>query len=292
MPKLGRSENQLRSLKREIEIMRDLRHPNIVQLFDSFETETEVVIVTEYAEGQLFQILEDDGNLPESQVREIACQLVSALYYLHSHRILHRDMKPQNILLEKSGVVKLCDFGFARAMSVSTLVLTSIKGTPLYMSPELVEEKPYDHTADLWSLGCILYELHTGAPPFYTNSIFKLVQLIVKDQVKWPETMSSTCTSFLKGLLTKDPQKRLSWPDLLYHPFVADGVLVLPATNVSRPLTVTPSPDMLALKLQQVAEKTVPASAESRLLRKVREQTENCNKRKPPGSDSAKVSNQ
>lgn len=83
---------------------------------------------------------------------------------------------------------------FARAMSVSTLVLTSIKGTPLYMSPELVEEKPYDHTADLWSLGCILYELHTGAPPFYTNSIFKLVQLIVKDQVKWPDTMSSTCT--------------------------------------------------------------------------------------------------
>uniref|UniRef100_A0A3B4GKA5 non-specific serine/threonine protein kinase n=1 Tax=Pundamilia nyererei TaxID=303518 RepID=A0A3B4GKA5_9CICH len=214
MPKLGRSENQLQSLKREIEIMRDLRHPNIVQLFDSFETETEVVIVTEYAEGQLFQILEDDGNLPESQVRAIACQLVSALYYLHSHRILHRDMKPQNILLEKSGVVKLCDFG---AMSVSTLVLTSIKGTPLYMSPELVEEKPYDHTADLWSLGCILYELHTGAPPFYTNSIFKLVQLIVKDQVKWPDTMSS--------LLTKDPQKRLSWPDLLYHPFVADGVL-------------------------------------------------------------------
>ncbi|XP_004563974.3 serine/threonine-protein kinase 36 isoform X1 [Maylandia zebra] len=288
MPKLGRSENQLQSLKREIEIMRDLRHPNIVQLFDSFETETEVVIVTEYAEGQLFQILEDDGNLPESQVRAIACQLVSALYYLHSHRILHRDMKPQNILLEKSGVVKLCDFGFARAMSVSTLVLTSIKGTPLYMSPELVEEKPYDHTADLWSLGCILYELHTGAPPFYTNSIFKLVQLIVKDQVKWPDTMSSTCTSFLKGLLTKDPQKRLSWPDLLYHPFVADGVLVLPATNVSRPLTVTPSPDMLALKLQQVAEKTVPASAESRLLRKVREQTENCSKRKPPGKDSAK----
>ncbi len=83
---------------------------------------------------------------------------------------------------------------FARAMSVSTLVLTSIKGTPLYMSPELVEEKPYDHTADLWSLGCILYELHTGAPPFYTNSIFQLVQLIVRDPVKWPETMSDTCT--------------------------------------------------------------------------------------------------
>lgn len=79
-------------------------------------------------------------------------------------------------------------------MSVSTLVLTSIKGTPLYMSPELIQEMPYDHTADLWSLGCILYELHTGAPPFYTKSIFQLVQLIVREPVKWPDNMSYTCT--------------------------------------------------------------------------------------------------
>ncbi|XP_072302414.1 serine/threonine-protein kinase 36 [Eucyclogobius newberryi] len=272
MPKVGRSEKELRNLKKEIEIMRDLQHPNIVQLFDSFETDTEVVVVTEYAEGQLFQILEDDGCLPECQVREIACQLVSALYYLHSHRILHRDMKPQNILLGKSGVVKLCDFGFAREMSVSTLVLTSIKGTPLYMSPELVGEKPYDHTADLWSLGCILYELHTGAPPFYTNSIFQLVQMIVRDPVNWPPTMSDNCTSFLKGLLTKDSQKRLSWPDLLHHPFVEDSVQVFSNSTVFNPLTETPSPDMVALKLQQVASKTLRATGGSRLLQKACEE--------------------
>ncbi|XP_061659825.1 serine/threonine-protein kinase 36 isoform X2 [Syngnathoides biaculeatus] len=246
----------------------------------------QVVVVTEYAEGQLFQIIEDDGSLPESQVREIACQLVSALYYLHSRRILHRDMKPQNILFDKNGVVKLCDFGFARAMSVSTMVLTSIKGTPLYMSPELVAEKPYDHTADLWSLGCILYELHTGAPPFYTNSIFQLVQLIVKDPVKWPDTMSSTCMSFLKGLLTKDPQKRLSWPDLLHHPFVADGVQVIPDTDVVSPLTVTPDQDMLALKLKQMAEKMSLNSGESRILRKVKEQRSKINTKDP--ADDAK----
>ncbi|XP_048839646.1 serine/threonine-protein kinase 36 isoform X1 [Brienomyrus brachyistius] len=272
IPKVGRSEKELRSLKREIDIMRDLRHPNVILLLDSFETEREVVVVTEYAEGELFQILEDDGSLPESQVRVIACQLVSALYYLHSHRILHRDMKPQNILLGKGGRVKLCDFGFARAMSMSTLVLTSIKGTPLYMSPELVEEKPYDHTADLWSLGCILYELHTGAPPFYTNSIFQLVQLIIRDPVKWPGSMSPDCMSFLKGLLTKDPQKRLSWPDLLEHPFVADGVLVLADSSPDNPLTVTPSPDLQALKMKQVKERTAPRSGEGRLLRKAREQ--------------------
>ncbi|KAM9440657.1 serine/threonine-protein kinase 36 isoform 1-T3 [Clarias gariepinus] len=271
MPKLGRSEKELQSLKSEIEIMRGLKHPNIILLLDSFETQTEVVVVTEYAEGDLFQILEDDGSLPESQVREIACQLVSALYYLHSHRILHRDMKPQNILLGKGGVVKLCDFGFARAMSVSTLVLTSLKGTPLYMSPELMEEKPYDHTAELWSLGCILYELHMGVPPFYTNSIYQLVQLIVKDPVKWPENMSHDCMSFLKGLLNKDPQKRLNWPDLLHHPYVADGVIVLPDEGSCSPLTIMPSPIIQAMKQQQVAEKSVPRSGESKLLRKARE---------------------
>uniref|UniRef100_H2YCY3 non-specific serine/threonine protein kinase n=1 Tax=Ciona savignyi TaxID=51511 RepID=H2YCY3_CIOSA len=169
IPKAGKSEKDLRNLHREIDIMSDLRHPNIIQLLDNFETEQEVVVVTEYAEGELFQILEDDGKLSEDQVQQIAGQLVSALYYLHSHRILHRDMKPQNILIGKGGVVKLCDFGFARAMSMNTLVLTSIKGTPLYMSPELVEEKPYDHNADLWSLGCILYELFVGKPPIITQ---------------------------------------------------------------------------------------------------------------------------
>ena len=72
---------------------------------------SKVCVVTEYAEGELFQILEDDGNLVEDQVQEIAVQLVKALFYLHSHRILHRDMKPQNILIGKGGVIKLCDFG-------------------------------------------------------------------------------------------------------------------------------------------------------------------------------------
>lgn len=292
IPKVGRSEKDLRSLKREIDIMRGLKHPNIVLLLDSFETEREVVVVTEYAEGELFQILEDDGSLPENQVCEIACQLVSALYYLHSHRILHRDMKPQNILLGKGGVIKLCDFGFARAMSVSTLVLTSIKGTPLYMSPELVEEKPYDHSADLWSLGCILYELHTGAPPFYTNSIFQLVQLIVRDPVKWPENMSQDCLSFLKGLLMKDPEKRLSWPDLLHHPFVAEGVLMVSDEGSSNPLTVPASPDLQALKHQQAAEKKMARSGEGKLLRKARElrEKEKANRREIVSGSAARAS--
>ncbi|NXX99581.1 STK36 kinase, partial [Centropus bengalensis] len=270
IPKVGRSGKELKNLQREIEIMRGLHHPNIIQMLDSFETDKEVVVVTDYAEGELFQMLEDDGSLPEDQVQTIAAQLVSALYYLHSHRILHRDMKPQNILLGKDGIVKLCDFGFARAMSIHTMVLTSIKGTPLYMSPELVEERPYDHTADLWSVGCILYELLVGTPPFYTRSIFQLVSLIVKDPVKWPEAISPVFKSFLQGLLMKDPRQRLSWPELLSHPFIAGRVTVIDDTEehgISNPFTTKLSPELQALKEQQ-AHSVASRSGQSRILRK------------------------
>eukprot|EP00741_Cyanophora_paradoxa_P004993 tig00000842_g4840.t1 len=220
--KHGKSEKDIKNLRQEIEILRGLNHENIILMLDSFETKNEFCVVTEYAQGELFEILEDDHSLPESEVQKIAKQLVKALYYLHSNRIIHRDMKPQNILIAANGTVKLCDFGFARAMSCNTMVLTSIKGTPLYMAPELVQEQPYNEKADLWSLGVILYELFVGQPPFYTNSIYSLIHLIVKDPVKYPDNMSPQFKSFLKGLLNKAPQHRLAWPQLGDHPFVKE----------------------------------------------------------------------
>ncbi|KAH9624396.1 hypothetical protein KSS87_017951, partial [Heliosperma pusillum] len=220
--KHGKSDKDLHNLRQEIEILRKLKHENIIEMLDSFETPQEFCVVTEFAQGELFEILEDDKCLPEEQVRAIAKQLVRALHYLHSNRIIHRDMKPQNILIGSGSVVKLCDFGFARAMSMNTVVLRSIKGTPLYMAPELVREQPYNHTADLWSLGVILYELFVGQPPFYTNSVYALIRHIIKDPVKYPENISHDFKSFLKGLLNKVPQQRLSWPALLEHPFVRE----------------------------------------------------------------------
>ncbi|XP_029789661.1 serine/threonine-protein kinase 36 isoform X3 [Suricata suricatta] len=290
IPKLGRSEKELRNLQREIEIMRHLRHPNIVHMLDSFETDKEVVVVTDYAEGELFQILEDDGKLPEDQVQAIAAQLVSALYYLHSHRILHRDMKPQNILLAKGGGIKLCDFGFARAMSTNTMVLTSIKGTPLYMSPELVEERPYDHTADLWSVGCILYELAVGTPPFYTTSIFELVSLILKNPVRWPTTISPCFKNFLQGLLTKDPRQRLSWPDLLHHPFIAGRVTIITepaAPDLGTPFTSRLPPELQVLKDQQ-AHQLAPKGNRSRILQQAcKRMAEEARQKKHPNTGPA-----
>ena len=232
--KHGKTEKDIKSLRQEIEILRGLKHENIIAMVDSFETKAEFCVVTEFAQGELFEILEDDQCLPEEEVRAIAKQLVRALYYLHSNRIIHRDMKPQNILIGARRVVKLCDFGFARAMSSATMVLTSIKGTPLYMAPELVQEQPYNHTVDLWSLGVILYELFVGQPPFYTNSIYSLIQKIVRDPLRWPENISPPFKSFLKGLLNKKPSERLTWPALLEHPFVREGPDVLDEARLAR----------------------------------------------------------
>ncbi|XP_048724618.2 serine/threonine-protein kinase 36 isoform X7 [Caretta caretta] len=162
---------------------------------------------------------------------------------------------------------------FARAMSINTMVLTSIKGTPLYMSPELVQEKPYDHTADLWSVGCILYELFVGTPPFYTNSIFQLVSLIIKDPIKWPKTMSPSFKNFLQGLLMKDPCQRLSWPELLHHPFIAGQVTMIDDTEqhgIANPFTSKLPPELQVLKEKQ-AHSLAPRSGQSKILRKARE---------------------
>ncbi|BFZ18847.1 hypothetical protein BsWGS_21886 [Bradybaena similaris] len=282
IPKGGKSEKELKNLRREIDIMRGLKHDNIIELLDSYDTDSEIVVVTECAEGELFQILEDDISLPEEQVQVIAAQLVSALYYLHSHRILHRDLKPQNILLGKSGIIKLCDFGFARGIRTNTVVFTSIKGTPLYMSPELVEEKPYDHTADLWALGCILYELFVGTPPFYTNSIIQLVKMITNDPIKWPKTMTAVFKDFLQGLLNKNPKCRLAWPLLFQHPFVAHLVKVNGEDmKLPSPFTQPLSASMMILKEEQTKAKTNPPGTSKILARARRKAMEEAEKNKP-----------
>ncbi|XP_012055453.1 PREDICTED: serine/threonine-protein kinase fused [Atta cephalotes] len=265
--KCGRSPTELKSLRQECEIQRYLQHPNIVQMLDSFETENEIVVVTEYVDKVLNDILAKEVRLSEERAQVIACDLVSALYYLHSNRVMHRDLKPQNVLLEANGITKLCDFGFARSMSTGTHVLTSIKGTPLYMAPELVEEYPYDHNADLWSLGCIVYELVVGSPPFQTYSILHLIKLIRFEEIKWPDFISSICKSFLQGLLQKDPSQRLTWPALLQHPFVKDRIVIVDGT-VPTPFTNPLSASQARAKQQQLQSLAMRAANQSKVVKK------------------------
>lgn len=204
-----------------MDISRRLYHENIVQLLDYFETSTEFCLISELATGQLFEVIEEDKRLPESEIRKICQQLTSALYYLHENNIIHRDIKPQNILISSSGVIKLCDFGFARLIDNKTMI-ESVKGTPLYMAPELIRDHPYNKKADLWSLGVILFELFVGQPPFYATSFPTLVKKVNHDEVRYPETMSAEFKDFLKGLLIKNPKDRWNWPRILNHPFLKE----------------------------------------------------------------------
>lgn len=208
------------------------------------------MVVTEFAHKELYSLLGKEGYLSEERAAPIIWDLVSALNYLHSHRVLHRDLKPQNILLDSKNRAKLCDFGFARNMSTGTHVLTSIKGTPLYMAPELIEEQPYDYKADLWSLGCIMYELLVGAPPFCTASILHLIRLIRHEEIQWPTFVSKNCISFLQGLLQKDPNKRIGWQDILNHNFVKSHILIC-EDSTNMPLTKPLTPSTLQVREQQ-----------------------------------------
>ena len=220
--KKGKKEKELKNLRQEIDILHRLYHENIIQCLDSFETNTEFCLVTELATGQLYEIVQEDKKLPENEIKNIALQLTSALFYLHSNNIIHRDIKPQNVLISASGIIKICDFGFARAIDNKTMI-TSIKGTPLYMAPELLKEYPYNKKADLWSLGVILYELYVGQPPFYTNSFNVLMNKIMKEEIRYPESMSSDFKDFLRGLLVKNPKDRWDWPKILDHPFLKEN---------------------------------------------------------------------
>lgn len=157
-------------------------------------------------------------KLPEDKVRLYGKQILDAMLYLHQNRILHRDLKPQNILLEKD-VIKICDFGFAKQMTASTNFLRSIKGTPLYIAPEIIDEKKYTHKVDIWSFGVILYELATGYTPFYASTIQQLKPKILYNPVNYPSWMSPNLRSLIEGMLQKRDLNRLDWEDIKNHIF-------------------------------------------------------------------------
>lgn len=196
-------------------------------MLESFETPEYIFVVTDFAAFDLHQFMKKHPKLAEDHVQVLTGNLISALNYLHSRRILHRDLKPQNILLNEMGMdAKLCDFGLARNMTRETHLLTSIKGTPLYMAPEVMCDQPYDHLADLWSLGCILYEMLDGQPPFKAKSMLHLQNLVHKQAIKWPEA-SENCLSFLQGLLERNAKLRFTWLTILQHPFVEGRLIIM-----------------------------------------------------------------
>uniref|UniRef100_A0A8C6U9X6 Serine/threonine-protein kinase ULK3 n=1 Tax=Neogobius melanostomus TaxID=47308 RepID=A0A8C6U9X6_9GOBI len=210
------------NLLTEIEILKTMKHPHIVQLKDfQWDAENIYLILEWCSGGDLSRFIRSRRILPERIARRFLQQIACALQFLHEKNISHLDLKPQNILLSGS-VLKLADFGFAQYMSPWD-EQSVLRGSPLYMAPEMVCRRQYDSRVDLWSVGVILYEALFGRAPFASRSYAELEEKIRSNQpIELPLGMkvSKDCRDLLLRLLERNPDTRITFAEFFLHPFV------------------------------------------------------------------------
>ncbi|XP_057377024.1 serine/threonine-protein kinase ULK3-like isoform X2 [Daphnia carinata] len=223
------SANTVDNIIHEIEALKLLRHPHIIQMIDFSWDENFIYIIMEYCEGgDLSVFVRSHKQLQEKICKSFLCQLASALQYLRQHNIVHMDLKPSNLLLtsRRNPILKLADFGLAQSLK-NRQRETSFRGSPLYMAPEILRRESYDASVDLWSTGVILYECLFGKPPCSSSSLKELVENIQsKAAITIPTTkdISADCRDLLERLLQKDPNKRMTYEEFFNHPFVRASV--------------------------------------------------------------------
>lgn len=202
-------KNHVDYMKAERDILTKVAHPFIVQLRYSFQTKSKLYLILDFINGgHLFYHLYRQGIFSEDQARVYAAEIVSAVSHLHNCGIVHRDLKPENILMDADGHVVLTDFGLAKEIDESSRS-NSLCGTTEYMAPEILLSKGHNKDADWWSVGVLLYEMLSGQPPFTHANRKKLQERIIKEKVKLPPYLSTEAHSLLRGLLQKEPSKRL-----------------------------------------------------------------------------------
>ncbi|XP_019647531.1 PREDICTED: probable cyclin-dependent kinase 9 isoform X1 [Branchiostoma belcheri] len=246
------NEDVKRTTLRELKVLRMLKNENIVELKEAFKRRGKLYLVFEYVEKNMLEILEAMPNgVPFEQTRSYIYQLILAIHWCHKNDIIHRDIKPENLLISKEGLLKLCDFGFARNLQGGgSAPYTDYVATRWYRSPELLLGAPYGKSVDLWSIGCILGELSDGQPLFPGESeidqlytIQKVLGILPPDQMdlfyanprfsglKFPAVsepitlerryhniINSVTLDFMAGVLRLDPKERLSIEQCLEHP--------------------------------------------------------------------------
>jgi len=201
----------LQKLFREVRIMKTLDHPNIVKLYQVIETEKTLYLVMEYASGgEVFDYLVLHGRMKEKEARAKFRQIVSAVQYCHQKKIIHRDLKAENLLLDSEMNIKIADFGFSNEF-VPGNKLDTFCGSPPYAAPELFQGKKYDGPeVDVWSLGVILYTLVSGSLPFDGSTLRELRERVLRGKYRIPFYMSTDCENLLKKFLVLNPTRRAS----------------------------------------------------------------------------------
>ncbi|XP_026837187.1 serine/threonine-protein kinase MARK2 isoform X7 [Drosophila erecta] len=205
------NSGSLQKLFREVRIMKMLDHPNIVKLFQVIETEKTLYLIMEYASGgEVFDYLVLHGRMKEKEARVKFRQIVSAVQYCHQKRIIHRDLKAENLLLDSELNIKIADFGFSNEFTPGSK-LDTFCGSPPYAAPELFQGKKYDGPeVDVWSLGVILYTLVSGSLPFDGSTLRELRERVLRGKYRIPFYMSTDCENLLRKFLVLNPAKRAS----------------------------------------------------------------------------------
>ncbi|KAK8402567.1 hypothetical protein O3P69_000748 [Scylla paramamosain] len=199
---------QVEHVKNEKNILRQVTHPFIIEMYWHYRDDRFLYMLFEYVcGGELFAYLRNAGKFPLLSATFYAAEIVSALEYLHSLNIVYRDLKPENLLLDKEGHLKITDFGFAKRLTDRTWTLC---GTPEYLAPEIIQSKGHNKAVDWWALGILIYEMLAGYPPFFDENPFAIYEKILVGRVDWPRpSLDATAKDLVKKLLTQDRTKRL-----------------------------------------------------------------------------------
>ncbi|ORY01027.1 kinase-like protein [Basidiobolus meristosporus CBS 931.73] len=227
-------EKKVKYVTIEKSTLSKLHHPFIVRLHFTFQDNSSLYYVLDYAQnGELLSYIRKLGSFDEKCTRFYAAEIITAMEYIHSQGIIHRDLKPENILLDHKMHIKLTDFGTAKMVddppeAASDELMegraSSFVGTAEYVSPELLTDKEVSKSADFWALGCILYQLLAGRPPFKGANEYQTFQKIIKLEYSFPVGFPKTAQDLVERLLVADPQQRLGCDSdgiqkLKKHPF-------------------------------------------------------------------------
>jgi serine/threonine protein kinase len=215
------ANKMIENIESEISITIKIKHDNIVRLYETIKTDKYICLVIDYCDGEdLNKYIKKNGRISEKQTKKFMTQIASGLHYLHSLNLIHRDLKPHNILLSKNGNIKIADFGFVKDYTENSMFDT-LCGSPIYMAPEILQHKKYDAKVDLWSIGIILYEMLCAEPPFMASNHIQLLKIIETTKFKFQKNIiiSSDCINIIESLLVVDPKERISFDDFFNHPF-------------------------------------------------------------------------
>ncbi|XP_033369363.1 serine/threonine-protein kinase Nek1 isoform X8 [Parus major] len=222
------SNKEREESRREVAVLANMKHPNIVLYRESFEENGCLYIVMDYCEGgDLFKKINAQKGIPfsEDQILDWFVQICLALKHIHDRKILHRDIKSQNIFLTKDGTIQLGDFGIARVLNSTAELARTCIGTPYYLSPEICQNKPYNNKSDIWALGCVLYEMCTLKHAFEAGNMKNLVLKIISGPFP-PVSMhySYDLRNLLSQLFKRNPRNRPSVNSILEKNFIAKRV--------------------------------------------------------------------